>query len=270
MRLEKLHRMGGGDKMKIMITGASGRLGKELSKLYPDALKPSHKELDITNMDAVMKYIKKHKPDVVIHLAALTGIITCEENKELAWKTNVEGTRYIVDALEAYREDAKLIYMSTPCVFSGKISSAPFDEDSLPDPQNFYGLTKALGETIIRFSRLLNWFIIRANFVPREKWPHPRAFTDRWGTYLFADDLAKAIKEVVEKANGKHGILHLVGDKRMSMYELAKITTPDIKPMTIKDYKGEFYAYRGAMPPELTQDMSLATKYWHTYKITGG
>ena len=54
------------------------------------------------------------------------------------------------------------------------------------------------------------------------------------------------------------GIVHVVGDKKMSVFELAQLTTPDIEPMTIQDYSG----------PKLTMDMSLDTKRWKKYKIT--
>ena len=55
-----------------------------------------------------------------------------------------------------------------------------------------------------------------------------------------------------------HGIVHLVGDRKISMFELAQITTPDIKPMTIDDYEG----------PPLTMDMSLDTEQWKKYSLT--
>jgi hypothetical protein len=45
----------------------------------------------------------------------------------------------------------------------------------------------------------------------RERWPYPKAFVDRFGTYLFADDLARAIKNVVEE--GFTGILHVCGEE---------------------------------------------------------
>ena len=54
------------------------------------------------------------------------------------------------------------------------------------------------------------------------------------------------------------GIVHIVGDKKISVFELAKLTTPEVKPMTIKDYSG----------PPLTMDMSLDTEKWKKYKIS--
>jgi len=242
----------------MLITGASGNLGSELSKLYPKAAKPSHKELDIIDRYKVFKFIAENRPRKIIHLAALVGIRECEENRELAWKTNVLGTKNLVDACLKYKSKVYFAYMSTPCVFSGNPKEAPFFEDSIPYPKNFYSLTKLIGECIVRFSGLENKLIIRGNFVPRKKWPYEGAFTDRWGTYLFADQLAKAIKEVVNKK--LTGIVHLVGDKKISMYELAKMCpdSKNVKPITLKDYKG----------PPLTQDMSLDTKVWHKYSIS--
>jgi dTDP-4-dehydrorhamnose reductase len=78
-----------------------------------------------------------------------------------------------------------------------------------------------------------NHLIIRANFVPREKWKYERAFIDRFGTYLFADDLALAIGDVISKR--LTGIVHVAGKEKLSMFELARLTTPNIKSMTLKD-----------------------------------
>jgi len=242
--------------MKILITGAYGNLGSEVSKMYPDAFRPTRKELDITNKEQVFEYIKKNKPDVIIHLAALITINKCEENKQLAWDTNFMGTKNLIDACLKYNSNTYFVYMSTPCIFSGNPKETPFTEESIPYPKNFYSLTKLLGEIAVRTSNLNKWLVIRGNLVPRKQWPYPKAFVDRWGTYLFADDLAKAIKEAVDKK--AEGILHHVGDTKMSMYELAKITTPNVKKMALNEYSGY----------PLTQDMSLDTIKWHRYKIT--
>jgi len=84
---------------------------------------------------------------------------------------------------------------------------------------------------------------------------HPKAFTDRFGTYLFAENVASAIREIFD-ANIE-GAIHIVGDKKLSMYDLAKITTPSIKPMAIDEYQG----------PPLTMDMSLDTERWKKYTL---
>jgi len=241
--------------MKVLITGASGKLGQELLKLFSNKLIPTHKEFDIINRIEVFGYIKKYKPNVIVHLAALTGINQCEQDKELAWNTNVEGTRNLIDACKMYNPKIYFVYMSTPCVFSG--IEGNYNEDSIPYPKHFYGLTKLLGEVIVRNNMLFKYLIVRGNFVPKKKWMYPKAFSDRYGTYLFAHQLARAIKDVIDKK--MLGIVHLVGERKISMYELAKMCpdSDDVLPMTLKEYQG----------PPLTVDMSLSSKRWKKYKI---
>lgn len=239
---------------KTLITGASGKLGKELQKVYPSALTPSHQEIDLTSPEAIHNYLSNHTPDIAIHAGALTGIRECEENKELAWKTNVIATKDLVETCLTFNSECYFIYISTACVFYGDRGN--YSEDDIPYPKNFYSITKLLGEFMVKL--LCNrdrWLIIRTNFVPREKWPYPKAFVDRWGTYLFADDLALAIKQVI--AQKLKGIVHICGEDKLSVYELAKITTPNIQPMSLAEYSG----------PPLTQNMTLVSKRIPPFKL---
>lgn len=238
--------------MSILITGGNGALGTELKKTFPDALTPSHQELDITNKKSVREYIAKDDLELIIHAAALTHIRPCEENKTLAWSTNVDGTKNLVDAVLDKKKNTKFIYISTACVFDGH--AGMYKESSIPYPENFYALTKLIGE--FEVNRLPEYLIIRTNFVGKKKWPYPRAFVDRYGTYLFAQDVSKGISDVYKE--NLSGCVHIVGDKKISMFELAKLTTPEIQPMTIKDYTG----------PRLTMDMSLDTERWKKYRIS--
>jgi len=242
--------------MATLITGASGKLGRELKKVYPGTLAPTHQEMDLTNSKAIYDYLSNHTPDVVIHTAALTGIRECEENRELAWKTNVLATEDLIKACSTVNYEYYFIYISTACVFYGDRGN--YSEDDIPYPKNFYSLTKLLGEFMVKLHNRGSWLIIRTNFVARERWPYPKAFTDRWGTYLFADDLALAIKKVIEQK--PTGIVHVCGKEKFSVYELARITTPDIQPMTLAEYAG----------PPLTQDMSLITNRIPLFELRRG
>ncbi len=239
--------------MKVLITGSRGALGKSLRKVFKDAFCPTHVEMDITDAKSVNKAILNYKPDVLIHAAALVGIRECEENKERAGLTNVEGTQKIVNALKELNNNCYLVYMSTACVFAGE-NEKFYTEDDVPAPKNYYSLTKLEGEKVVK--QYENTCIIRTNFVPKEQWKYSKAFTDRFGTYLFADGVAKGIFEVVEKR--EKGIIHIVGDKRMSMYELALLAgSKNVGKITLDEYDG----------PPLTIDMSLSTKRWKKYKI---
>jgi dTDP-4-dehydrorhamnose reductase len=239
--------------MKVLITGGSGALGKSLKKAFEDAYCPKHLEMDITDEEKVLKVILDYKPDVLIHTAAFVNVRGCEENKEKAQKVNVEGTQNIVNALKKLNNNCYLVYMSTACVFAGE-NEKFYTEDDEPDPKNYYSLTKLEGEGVVK--QYENTGIIRTNFVPKEQWRYPKAFTDRFGTYLFADGVAKGIFEVVEKR--EKGIIHIVGDRRMSMYELALLAgSKNVGKMTLDEYEG----------PPVTVDMSLSTKRWKKYKI---
>lgn len=206
----------------ILITGGSGKLGSELKKIYPDALIPTRNELDLTKKENVFEYINKNAPDIIIHTAALTNVRLCEENKELAWLTNVIGTQNLINALKSFSMETKFVFVSTACVFSG--DEGNYDENSIPYPRNFYALTKLLAEFIVR--QYKNHLIIRTNFVSREPWPFDKAFIDRYGTYLFADEVAKGINDMISQ--GMDSIVHICGDEKMSMHDLAKITRPDV------------------------------------------
>jgi len=249
---------------KILVTGGSGKLATAINKTF-NCLCPPKEELNVTNYHNVKDYLK-YKPDVeyIIHAGALTSVEKCEAEKNLAYLINVEGTRNVIEAIKennTYQSGSlrkiKLIYMSTPCVFDGKTGN--YDENSLPFPENYYGYTKAIAEELV-ISSGLEYLIIRSNFVPREKWKYPKAFSDRFGTYLFADQVAEALKYHIANSSG---ILHIVGDKKLSMYELAKKCnafdkTETVTPMTMKQYSGK---------AKLTINMTMNSVRWTSYKI---
>ena len=238
--------------MNILLTGGSGNLGTELKKILSNCTSPIKQELDITNRKQVFDFFQKNSIDLVIHTAAITNIRLCEENRKLAWDTNVQGTRNLVDAIKKSENNTKFIYISTACVFDGH--RGMYKESDIPYPENFYALTKLIGESEV--SKMSDYLIIRTNFVSRKPWPYPAAFTDRFGTYLFAENVGTAINEIIN--SNISGVIHVVGDKKISMYDLAKMNTPLVKPMTIGDYQG----------PNLTMDMSLDTEKWKKYTIT--
>jgi dTDP-4-dehydrorhamnose reductase len=236
--------------VKTFITGGSGKLGKELVKIFPRSLHPTHRELELLDKSAVFEYVARHKPETAIHCAAWTDVRGCESNRIKAWENNVIATENLIDACQRYARGCYFVYMSTACVFRG--DKGDYVETDLPYPDNFYSLTKLLGEFVVK--RLENNLIIRTNFVPRERWRYKKAFTDRFGTYLFADDLALAIKDVIER--GLVGIVHVAGEEKLSMFELARITTPDVKPMTMED-----------MDLPLPKDMSLRSIRIDPYRL---
>ena len=118
--------------MKILITGASGLYGSKLAQIATtkgyevyscyNIDKPkfgSSIQFDITNKTHVQQVFQKVQPDTVIHAASLTNVDTCEINKQLAWKTNVQGTKHIVE--EAKKTKPFLYtYQPTTCSIEKK------------------------------------------------------------------------------------------------------------------------------------------------------
>jgi len=237
--------------MTILLTGGNTPLSRELKKIYDDILIPDSKELDLTNKKNIEQFFSIHDFDCIIHNESLMNIRECEENKPKAEMINVTSTKILVNLIQQINPTIKFIHLSTPCIFDGK--EGMYVESSIPCPTNFYGLTRMSSEIIVQ--KLQNYCIIRTNYVSKEKWPYKKAFVDRFGTYLFTEQVAKGILDLKEE--NISGIVHLVGDKKISMYELAKLTTPEIQPMTMNDYVG----------PQLTVDMSLDTNRWKQYKI---
>ena len=235
--------------LKILITGGTGMLGRELIKLYPHSLHPTKDILNITRKSDVGSYFQNNKPDVIIHCAALTNARQCEENKKLAYSINVHGTENLINACTALNTPY-FLYISTAAVFDGETGN--YLESDVPNPSNFYSLTKLLGECVVKYSSV-NWTILRVNFISRHIWPYSTAFTDRYGTYLFVDELAQAIKIVIHRK--LKGVIHIYGNKKLSMYQIAQSINPDVVPTNMNEYSG----------PPLPRDMSLASKKIHPF-----
>jgi dTDP-4-dehydrorhamnose reductase len=254
-------------KMKVLITGGSGRLGREILKQFSYAkytpLSPSIDEMNVIDQIAVDNYIKKTKPDIVIHLAAAVSPPKCEEDKKWAWDTTILGTIHMIDTCKKYVPNCLFALMSTPCIFSGE-DETPKHENYIPYPDNFYGLIKMIQEILVSRSNL-KYLIIRGNFVSYEKWPYPKAFTDRKSNYLFSFQLAKGIREVIEA--GMVGVVHVLGYKILSMYDLAKLCpeSENVQPTNMEEYYKE-----NPNTCKLTKSMVMESTRWKLYDIMNG
>jgi hypothetical protein len=96
---------------------------------------------------------------------------------------------------------------------------------------------------------------LRTNFTSMP-WAFPKAFTDRFGTYLFAQGVAKGLRDVLLESTWRP-TLHLCGDRKVSMHEYARLGGSEVAPMTMAEYKGG----------PLTVNMSLTSKYWRLYRL---
>jgi len=227
----------------LLVTGGSGRLGKQLKPHFPQGLFPTHEELPVQSWPQVKEYVKENHVETIIHCAALTSVPYCEDHQEEAYYVNVIGTKNLLDTNPRY-----FILISTACVFPGDNPDKFYSESDIPYPKNFYALTKLLAEQEASHSKC-DTLIIRTNFIERGLWPYPKAFTDRYATYLYSDQVAKAIADIIKQR--KTGVLHICGDEKLSMLEFARIMDPKVEPMTLSEYGN---------PPNLTRNMALTSE----------
>lgn len=205
---------------KIMITGSNGQLGRAINKIYGNnteytCVNTDVGELDITNIDAVNKFVSEIKPYAIINCAAHTNVNGCETDIDNAYKINAVGPRNL--AIAATRNHARLVHISTDYVFDGQ-ADEPYTEFSIPNPKAVYGKTKLAGEHFVKdFSD--EYFIIRTawlygdgkNFVRTmlglsENHEKVTVVGDQFGSPTSADELAKAIAYLLPTDN--FGLFH--------------------------------------------------------------
>jgi dTDP-4-dehydrorhamnose reductase len=138
--------------LRILITGAGGQLGTDLTQLASQGprhhvLAADHARLDVGDRDAVLSAITTFGPDLVLHTAAWTAVDACESDLDRAWRDNALACRYVAEGAAAV--GAHLVSVSTDYVFDGT-SPAPYTEWDQPNPGSVYGRSKLAGEGEVR------------------------------------------------------------------------------------------------------------------------
>ena len=140
-------------KKRILITGSSGFLGSRLAfflKDNYDLLLPTHSELNISHEEAVKAYLMEHRPDLVLHCAALSNTWFCEQHPEESHRVNVQGTVRVAKACKLI--GAKLVFMSSDQVYNGTPTPGALKEEELVQPVNVYGRHKLEAEQRARWN----------------------------------------------------------------------------------------------------------------------
>lgn len=249
----------------ILITGANGQLGQELSNLLKGKEKwnvdlTDQKELDITNHINVSNYFKELEDlRYVINCAAYTAVDKAEENVELAHSVNINGAQNL--ARSAHDVGAQMIQISTDYVYHNE-QNIPFKEGDSTSPKSVYASTKLAGDNyvqrahpeamILRTSWVYSTFghnfvkTMRKLGAERE---HLGIVFDQIGTPTYARDLAKAIVQIIDKVEKGEiqrqqmaGIFHYSNEGVTSWYDFAlAIFEIDniqckVSPIESKDY----------------------------------
>lgn len=199
--------------MKVLITGANGQLGQELTRQAQDfdikVTAFNRQQLDISNKNDIQQVLSPLCPSVLINAAAYTQVDRAEDESDRAYAVNTNGPRYLAQYCAANR--LALIHISTDYVFDGT-QNQPYEESDAIVPLGIYGQSKAQGEAAIR-SVLPNHIIVRTswlygvyghNFVKTilklasEK-TTLKVVADQFGSPTSATDLAETILIITRK-----------------------------------------------------------------------
>jgi len=221
--------------MRILITGAGGMLGQDLTSAARAAghrcLPLSHAELDIADADAVERAITAAAPEVIVNCAAWTDVDGAEADPAAAQRANAEGPRLLAGA--AQRAGAWTIHVSTDYVFDGA-KRTPYVESDPTAPASAYGRSKLAGEravaeqapeghTIVRSSWL---FGARGRCFPQTilrlaaEREELTVVEDQVGCPTYTGHLATALLVLCERRPS--GILHVAGGGSCSWFEFAR------------------------------------------------
>ena len=243
--------------MNILVTGCNGQLGNEMQLLEKD--NPQHTyfntdvaELDITDQDAIDRFVFENDIDGIVNCAAYTAVDKAEDNEELCTKLNAEAPAYLAAAVG--KRGGWMIQISTDYVFDGT-QHTPYLEDDDTCPNSVYGKTKLVGELnvqkfcensmIIRtawlYSTFGNNFVKTMIRLGNEK-PELGVIFDQIGTPTYARDLAVAIFTAINKGIVP-GIYHFSDEGVISWYDFTKaihriagIKTCHVRPLHTAEY----------------------------------
>tara|TARA_B100001057_G_scaffold486392_1_gene567507 strand:+ start:97 stop:816 length:720 start_codon:yes stop_codon:yes gene_type:complete len=207
-------------KKKIIVTGGTGRFGNHLKNTVTkhNLFFPNKKEFNILNVSSMLKYFKKKKPDIVIHLAGLSRPMDLHEkdiNKSI--NLNIIGTANVTMACS--QKNIKLIYFSTNYVYPG-INGNYNEEDPLK-PFNNYAWSKLGGECSVMLYK--NSLILRT-CMTEKPFIHKKAFANVKTSFLYQDEAAK----ILFKLLNKKGVIN-IGGKAQNIYNFAKKENKNVK-----------------------------------------
>jgi dTDP-4-dehydrorhamnose reductase len=275
---------------KILVTGANGQLGWELAQLassYPQYQFSfvDRTILDLSKPENIQSVLETYQPDAIINTAAYTAVDKAETEKELAYTVNAKSVEVI--AAYAALKNIPFITFSTDYVFTGT-ATEPYSTETSIAPLNFYGSTKADGESIA-IAANPNTIIVRTswvfsshgnNFVKTmmrlmKERDSLNVVADQKGRPTYAKDLAIATMKMIETIDaGKNikGIYHFANQGETTWFEFAKKIqstaglTCDVHPIQTADFPtpAKRPAYSVLDTSKIEKDLEIEIPHWET------
>jgi len=226
------------ERLKIIILGANGRLGKTLlhqwSSTDHEVIGWGRAELDLNALDQIPAALAAVPFDVLINTAGLTSVDGCESRQEEAIRTNADAPRLIAEF--CHQHQRRLFHLSSDYVFAGD-EPTPRTETDPTAPCNAYGKSKLAGEQAV-LTAAPSAVVIRVSWLfGREKESFPdmilrtaqqqdtvSAVNDKWSSPSYADDLAEWMLTLVEKHPDAAGIYHLCNQGAPNWQEYGQAT----------------------------------------------
>ncbi len=208
------------NKNKIIVTGGSGRFAQSLKLIRSkyNFIYPSKSRLNINNLKSIENYLKKQKPQSVLHLAGMSRpMISHEKNINKSINLNIIGTANLVNICSKLK--IKLIYFSTSYVYPG--TKGNYKEQDPVLPWNNYAWSKLGGECAVQMYK--NSLILRV-CMTEKPFIHKKAFTNVKLNFIFHEDLAKILVKILNKK----GIINLGGPTE-TVYNFAKKYNSKVK-----------------------------------------
>jgi dTDP-4-dehydrorhamnose reductase len=224
--------------MKILITGSTGQLSRELQLALAGegkVLALGHKLLDLAEPAQIRRQVRLLRPDLIINAAAYTAVDPAQDDRDRAFAVNAIGPGVLAE--EAGALGVPLIHYSTDYVFDGR-KNGPYSEEDVPAPLSVYGASKLAGEQAIQA-------VGGDHLILRTSWVyslHGRNFLltmrrllqerdalsvvdDEIGAPTWAGTIAQVTAEIVRKrrsgSGGPGGLYHLTASGETSWYGFA-------------------------------------------------
>ncbi|MDT0675357.1 dTDP-4-dehydrorhamnose reductase [Autumnicola musiva] len=269
----------------ILVTGASGQLGRCFEKLssdYPqfDFFFTTSSEVDITKKCELHQLFGAKYFDFCINCAAYTNVEKAESEQQKAFQVNAEAVKNLAEICQA--SGTMFFHFSTDYVFNGKANS-PYSEKDKTDPINNYGASKLKGEENIR-NVADKYFIFRTSWLYSEfghnffrtilnkakEGAHLKITTAQKGTPTNANDLAKLVMKLIASENDEVGVYHFSNKGEATWYDFAeeilKISgnTEAVKLEKSNDYKtvAERPAYSVLDKTKLRNNLNYEMPHW--------